>query len=49
MDANVGFQIEILPQTVAFIGYRHLTLDLEDGSNYDMDDDRVHIGIRLTF
>lgn len=49
IDSNLGFQIEVLPQTVAFIGYRHLELDLQDGSSYDMDDDRVHVGVRLTF
>ena len=49
IDSNLGFQIEVLPQTIAFIGYRHLNLDLDSGSSYDMDDDRVHIGVRLTF
>jgi len=49
IDSNLGFQIEVLPQTIAFIGYRHLQLDLENGADYEMDDDRVHVGVRLTF
>ncbi len=49
VDSNVGFQIEVLPQTTAFIGYRSFDVQLENGLDYDMDDDRVHIGIRLQF
>lgn len=49
VDSNLGFQIEVLPQTVAFIGLRNIRLDLDNGQRYDMDDDRVHVGVRLTF
>ena len=49
VDTNLGFQIEVLPQTVAFIGIRNLTVDLKDGTRYDMDDNNVHVGVRLTF
>ena len=48
-DYNLGFQIEVLPQTTAFIGIRSLDVDLDNNTNYDMDDDRVHVGVRLTF
>ncbi|MDJ0833927.1 MAG: hypothetical protein QNJ69_10425 [Gammaproteobacteria bacterium] len=50
-DFNLGFQIEVLPQTTAFVGVRHLEVDLDVNGNvdYEMDDDRVHIGIRMTF
>lgn len=49
-DYNLGFQIEVLPQTTAFIGVRHLEVELkDDGGDYEMDDDRAHIGIRMTF
>ncbi len=48
-DYNFGFQIEVLPQTTAFIGVRHLEVEVENGGDYEMDDDRVHLGIRLTF
>lgn len=49
VDYNLGFQIEVLPQTTAFIGVRHLEVDLDNGAEYEMDDDRLHIGIRMTF
>ena len=49
-DYNLGFQIEILPQTTAFIGVRHLEVDLENFiRDYELDDDRMHVGIRMTF
>jgi hypothetical protein len=49
-DYNLGFQIEILPQTTAFIGIRHLEVQLENRrADYELDDDRAHIGIRMTF
>ena len=48
-DLNLGFQIEILPQTTAFVGYRSLKVDVDKASGYDMDDDRVHVGVRFTF
>jgi hypothetical protein len=51
LDYNLGFQIEILPQTTAFVGYRSLEVDLDESGDYEyeMTDDRVHLGIRLTF
>lgn len=49
LDFNLGFQIEILPQTTAFVGYRSLEVDVDNTSGYEMDDDRVHIGVRFTF
>jgi hypothetical protein len=48
IDYNIGFQIEALPQTVAFVGVRTFKIGLDDG-NYDLDDDEIHIGVRLTF
>lgn len=49
IDFNLGYQIEVLPQTTAFIGFRHLEVDLENNGDYELHDDRVHIGVRLTF
>ncbi len=49
IDYRVGFQIEALPQTVAFIGLRHLEIDVDREGTYDADDDNVHLGVRLTF
>jgi hypothetical protein len=48
LDYTIGFQIEALPQTIAFVGIRHLEFDLDDG-DYEADDDNIHIGVRLTF
>ena len=48
-DYVLGFQIEVLPQTTAFIGVRHLEVDTEDFNDYEIDDDEAHIGVRLTF
>lgn len=48
-DYNLGFQIEVLPQTSAFVGIRHIEVDSENFRNYDLDDDRVHFGVRFTF
>ena len=48
IDYSIGFQIEALPQTIAFVGIRHLEFDLEDG-DYKADDSNIHLGVRLTF
>jgi hypothetical protein len=48
-DLLLGFQLEILPQTIAFAGIRRLEVDTEAVKNYDVDDNRVHLGVRFTF
>ena len=48
VDYSFGFQIEALPQTIAFVGIRQL--EVSDGnSDYELDDDNIHFGVRLTF
>ena len=49
IDYQVGFQIEALPQTIAFVGVRHLEFDTDDEGDYEADDDNLHFGVRLTF
>jgi hypothetical protein len=49
IDYSLGFQIEALPQTVAFVGIRHLEFELDGQPEYKADDDNVHFGVRLTF
>jgi hypothetical protein len=49
IDYTLGFQIEALPQTVAFVGIRHFEVGLDDNGDYELDDDNLHIGVRLTF
>jgi hypothetical protein len=49
-DYNLGFQIEVLPQTTAFIGYRNIDIQVQDiKADYEITDDNVHLGVRLTF
>lgn len=48
-DYELGFQIEALPQTIAFIGIRHLEFETDDEGDYEADDDNIHLGVRLTF
>lgn len=48
-DLLLGFQIEILPQTIAFIGYRRIRVDTDTSNDYEVDDNKLHIGVRLTF
>ena len=49
LDYTIGFQIEALPQTIAFIGIRHFEVETEDEDDYELDDDNLHVGVRLTF
>jgi len=49
LDTNLGFQVEVLPQTIAFVGLRSFKVDANHGKSYDLDDSRLHIGVRLTF
>jgi len=49
IDYTIGFQLEILPRTIGFVGIRHLEFDTDDEGSYDADDDNIHIGVRLTF
>ena len=45
----LGFQIEILPQTTAFIGIRDIEIDTANAIGYELDDNKAHVGVRLTF
>ncbi len=48
-EFQLGFQMEVLPQTVAFIGVRNIEVDTVNVNEYELDDDKVHVGVRLTF
>jgi hypothetical protein len=48
-DYLLGFQIEILPQTIAFVGFRRIEIDTKIFTDYEADDDKLHVGVRLTF
>jgi hypothetical protein len=47
-DLTVGFQIEAMPQTIAFIGIRHFEVEVDDDEQ-KLDDNNIHVGVRLTF
>ena len=49
VDFTIRFQLEILPETIGFVGIRHLEFDTDDHGSYDADDNNVHLGVRLTF
>ena len=49
IDYQFGFQIEALPQTIAFVAVRHLEFDTDDEGDYEADDDNIQFGVRLTF
>ena len=49
IDFTIRFQLEIMPETIGFVGIRHLEFDTDDEGSYDADDNNVHIGVRLTF
>jgi len=48
-DLMLRYQVEILPQTVAFAGIRLLEVDTKTVKNYEVDDNRFHVGTRFTF
>ncbi len=48
-DYLLGFQVEILPQTIAFAGFRRIEIDTDNATGYEVDDNKIHFGVRLTF
>jgi hypothetical protein len=48
-EYTLGFQIEITAQTIAFVGVRNIEIDTKSLAEIELDDDRAHIGVRLTF
>lgn len=48
LDLKIRFEADVLPSATAFIGYRNIVVGLENGPNYDVDEN-VHLGIRILF
>jgi hypothetical protein len=48
LDFAVRYEIELVPQTSAFVGYRLLKANLEEGGNPKLDNN-VHLGVHLSF
>jgi len=49
IDFTLGYQIEILPHTTAFLGFRTLEVDTKQKDGRKLDADRLQIGVRFTF
>ena len=47
-EVNLRVEIEVLPSTRGYIGYRYLAFDLENIDDVEVDD-HAHLGIRLQF
>ena len=48
-DFSARFQVEAMPQTIAFIGIRNLEFGIDGKDDYEADDSNIHVGVRLTF
>ncbi|MGI9305442.1 MAG: YfaZ family outer membrane protein [Gammaproteobacteria bacterium] len=48
LDFIARFEVEIVPRTSAFIGYRKLGADITNAGDHTLDDN-VHIGVHLSF
>jgi hypothetical protein len=48
-DLLLRYQIEILPQTIAFAGIRRFEVSSKSARTYDVDDNLPHFGVRFTF
>ena len=49
VEYELGFQVELLPQTTAFVGLRNMEIENNNGFDYTLVDSEVFIGVRLTF
>ena len=45
----LGYQIELLPQTIVFVAVRNVEIENDNNIDYELLDSDVRIGVRLTF
>ena len=45
----LGYQIELLPQTIAFVAVRNIEIENDNNADYKLLDSDVRVGVRLTF
>jgi len=45
----LGYQIELLPQTIAFVAVRNIEIENDNTADYKILDSDVRVGVRLTF
>ncbi|MGF1644703.1 MAG: YfaZ family outer membrane protein [Thiotrichales bacterium] len=48
LETGARFEINFLPNTTAFLGYRRISTKLEIGGTHEIDD-ATHLGIRIQF
>lgn len=48
LEIGARFQVEVIPQARAYIGYRRLSFDTNDYENVSLDNG-FHVGLRVTF
>ena len=49
VEYELGFQIELLPQTTAFVAVRNIEIESDNNIDYKILDSDVRLGVRLTF
>jgi hypothetical protein len=49
VEYELGYQIEILPQTKAFVAIKNIEIESNNNSEYKLVDSELFIGVRLTF
>ena len=49
VEYELGFQVELLPQTTAFVAVRNIEIETDNNIDYKLLDGDVRIGVRLTF
>jgi len=47
-EGMIRFELEVMPSTRGYIGYRTLKPDMENAGKVQLDDE-IHVGIRITF
>ncbi len=48
LDFRIRFEVDVLPNATAFVGYRNFEIDLEKAGDQELDDN-PHLGIRFQF
>lgn len=46
---RIALELEVSPSARAYIGHRKTTMSDANGNDYDLDNDDIHVGIRINF
>lgn len=47
-EFRLALELEVTPSARAYVGYRHLEIELDNGADAELDD-RAHVGVRFSF